>query len=698
VVLRTTAPRVVVAAVIAVVGAWASRPPLASAEEYFVGPDGDDSVLTNTRRTPFATVQRGVDALGTGDVLTILAGSYAGRVKVRDKHTILIRGDPTHGGRPTLDGSLLRYRVPGRTRWTRILPSTGVEEYQSVATFPDDPVNRGAFVDGRPYTRLITYSRHEDLVARNELFGPIFSPDDPRPGPPQTTAQGKLLSPPRRVPWVYMGPGLWWDSDTGRVHIRLSATHNHVPGLRDYTGQTDPRRVRLAISARATTTLAVSGSDHVRFEHLRIAHGGENTIRLASVGDVSFDHVEVRASSIGVRTSAAHGTTFTDSVLTGGLPPWYFRSDHKAEYSFRQGTPPVTRVRRDELGKQTQLALFRGHGADAGTHIATSELVDAHDVYLGGSDIEFAYNWLNDINDEALLVDDVPTENLKVHDNVITKSLSAISFAGARRGDRHFFFRNLIDLRTPIASHRPRCPGDTAVWKHGHLLKSNGFDGPYDLFHNTVLVADQEDGAASFTHYRNARGERRRSFNNIFVAVNDTLKSDESVALLPRPGFPGPTDGNDYVRVGRATKPAFRVLLDGGDVLDFDDRGALRASDYFTMSKAQYAPGYEHDGIEGAPGFRSFAADGAPRGTDDLRVTAGSPAGRGGVALPVDLRARDSVVSSDPRHPGIGRYPAGAGALRVGVDRRRAFPGSATPGPAPIAGQGCPRRPMPGVG
>jgi hypothetical protein len=353
-------------------------------------------------------------------------------------------------------------------------------------------------------------------------------------------------------------------------------------------------------------------------------------------------------------------------------------------------------VRRNELGKQTQLALFRGHGADAGTHISNSELVDAHDVYLGGADVEFAYNWLNDINDEALLVDAVPTENLQVHDNVITKSRSAISFAGARRGDRHFFFRNLIDLRTPIASHRPRCPGDTAVWQRGHLLKSNGPDGPYDLFHNTVLVAGQEDGAASFTHYRNALGGRRRSFNNIFVAVNDTVMSDKSVAILPRPAFPGPTDGNDYVRVGRATKPAFRVLRSGKRGLPFDDLAALRASDYFTMSKGQYAPGYERNSIEGAPGFRRLGADGAPRSTDDLRVTAGSRAALGGVALPADLRARDTGESGDPRHPGIGRYPPGAAPLRVGVDRRRAFPGAATPGPVPTSGQGCPRPPLPG--
>lgn len=52
--------------------------------EYFVAPDGDDARDGRTRATAFATIQRGVDALATGDTLTIAPGEYRGGVRRED--------------------------------------------------------------------------------------------------------------------------------------------------------------------------------------------------------------------------------------------------------------------------------------------------------------------------------------------------------------------------------------------------------------------------------------------------------------------------------------------------------------------------------------------------------------------------------------------------------------------------------------
>lgn len=79
----------------------------ATATEYFVAPDGDDEADGLSREQPFASVQRGVDALETGDTLTLLPGEYFGSVRREDlggpeavttiraeiPGTVILRGD-----------------------------------------------------------------------------------------------------------------------------------------------------------------------------------------------------------------------------------------------------------------------------------------------------------------------------------------------------------------------------------------------------------------------------------------------------------------------------------------------------------------------------------------------------------------------------------------------------------------------------
>jgi hypothetical protein len=154
------------------------------------------------------------------------------------------------------------------------------------------------------------------------------------------------------------------------------------------------------------------------------------------------------------------------------------------------------------------------------------------------------------------------------HSTVITRCLSPVSMAEKGSTSDHWsIYRNLIDLRVPTAGRRPRWVGDTAVWRFGTMFKSNektAPDGPYDLFHNTFLVNDQvfeQPAQAAYVHYRSGLSpHRRRSFNNIFVAVNPDPTADIPIAFVPPPSFPGPTDGNLYHRIGDATAPAFSVV------------------------------------------------------------------------------------------------------------------------------------------
>lgn len=69
----------------------------ASGNEYFVAPDGDDQQDGKTPDTAFATVQRGIEVLAPGDILTLAPGEYFGNVVREDlgheDHETIIRAE-----------------------------------------------------------------------------------------------------------------------------------------------------------------------------------------------------------------------------------------------------------------------------------------------------------------------------------------------------------------------------------------------------------------------------------------------------------------------------------------------------------------------------------------------------------------------------------------------------------------------------
>jgi len=733
--------------------------------EYYISNSGNDN-NPGTLTQPFRTIAKGVSVLQAGDILNLRHGIYVEFVDISGKHgqpvddnndgNIVIRSYP--GEHAYIDGSLLQFRKLSNEDWEpaqEFDPDALADEYVSKATFSegltdkDKGVNRGAFLDRNPYTRLITYSNLNDFRATNETFEKItdYPTPDLRPGPvvmeecgandPDPACvlypDGKKYRPAKvrveceaddpdpncvldsdgkryklvgyRHPWVYMGPGIWFNRDpdsptAGRVHIRLAHTHNHINGLADYSEEIDPRKVQLAVAPKEMTTFQVRGSSYLRIENLSIRYGGEYSIKLTSVKEVVFDHVRIWAAGNGVRmggeaTNPTTHTIFRHCQFNGGMPTWYFRSDRKAEYDYDDGG----RIVHNNLGKQTVDTLLLGNPNDIGTQIHNCEFHKGHDLYLVGRDLIFNHNWINNLNDEGLFVDAIGKENpvfheMKIFQNVIVKTLSSISFAGPHEEGHWYIYRNLIDLRSPTAGFRPRRPGDTEVWRYGHFPKSHPPDGSYDVFQNTFLVHSQA-AQASFMHYRstgeNSGNHRRRSFNNMFIAVNPDADSDVAITFIPPPSFPAPTDGNNYHRVGFKTNPLFRYLeyIFNGDppcpngtppnlkcpAGSFESLDALWASRLFLQSKSQYPPGYEANSIAEDPQFRQFHPDGIPQATDDLRLSATSPALGRGVPLPADLHPLDTLAPADPDvRPDIGCYPYGSGPLQVGVDGRRSYP------------------------
>jgi hypothetical protein len=656
--------------------------------EYFVSGAGNDN-NPGTRERPFRSVDKGVSVLVAGDVLNLRGGVHVGTVTIAGKHgtsdnPIVIRSAP--GETAYIDGTLLQFRRGRSDDWVpaRTLDSDAhAAEYVSAMTFTEDFVNRGAFLDRNPYTRLVTYSSLNDLRADNETFEKILDGGDPRPGPAVTDEDGNPLG--YRHPWVYLGPGLHFNQQSRRVHIRLSHTHNNVPGVIEYTGETDPRRVPLAITPKDVTTLQISGSSHIRLEALTVRFGGDYTAVIQQSQHVTFDHVRIRAATNGIRMGGPAENPTSDVVFAhcefiAGVPTWSFRSDRTGVYQFRDNHEVVV----NNLGEKTSEALLIGSPNNTRVEIHHCEFHNGHNMFLHGRDVDFHHNWITNMQDDGLALgfDSAtagPLTTVKIRENVVQRVLTALSFSSQHQATQWYIYRNLFELRQPSRGFRPRRPGDRDVWRYGQLHTSAGQElGPHDLFHNTVLTFDQR-GQASFLHYRNTTGPHgRRSFNNLFVAVNPGPEADAAIMFVPSPAFPGPTDGNLYHRIGRATAPAFRHLeyrFQGQDFPagTFADLPALRGSALFEHSKTQYPPGYEANSLLTDPRFRRIDADGLPRETNDLRLAEDSPALEAGIQLPDDLGDLDPYRPGTG-NPDIGCYRRDGEPLRVGVDGCHSVP------------------------
>jgi hypothetical protein len=688
---------------------------------YYVSPAGDDD-NAGTIAAPFQTIQRGVDALQTpGDVLEIRGGEYRGVVTIAQKHgtaarPIVIRS--YRGERARIDGYLSLTAPAGpRNAWEPAsLSDAGAhpDEFVSTRTFSEVSVNRGAFLGAKSHTRLITYSRLEDLRAENETSERITAPVDPRPGPtvvvacaasdtspacqpiPDCTPDPACApAPPNRykpatyrLPWVYMGPGLWFDEATRKVHVRLSPTHNAIEGLSDYAGETDPESARLAVAGRHLVTLRVEQSSHVILSNLDVRFGGDQTIWLKSLQDVTFDRVHIWAGSRGVRMESSTRTAFRNCLFDGGVPGWLFRSDIKDAYSFLL----AGRVEWNGVASQTTDTLMSGTATNTATLIEYSEFVNGHDLYLSGSGVRFHHNWVRNLNDDCLFLDapGYGVSDARIYQNVISQCLAAFSMAGEDVGGPKYIYRNVIDLRVPTAGFRPRNAIDRNVWRYGHPFKFRAPDGPFDLFHNTFIVSPQHASdeflQASLLHYRDTPvgAPHRRSFNNIFV-VNAFIASDVAVTFLPNPSFQGQTDGNNYFRWGSFAAAPFRIAGycfpaqvpcppgQSRPATQFANLFTLRQSQYFTDSQGVYAPGFEANSLEVDPLFESIAPTGTVGAGDDFRLSIASPLRNAGITLPAELAALDVTVNPK-RNRDIGCCAYRSAPLSVGIDGGRMFP------------------------
>ncbi len=685
-------------------------------------PPGWDEVTgdpgTGSLADPFHSVATAIGEADGGRNVYLRGGRYTAPIEVSgisgaETNKIVVR--PYHQERVRIDCLVEDFLDLTDPPWESF-PAGGPEEYVSTRTYEGGDggrVRRGAFLDTHRHTKLVTYHRVEDMRATSG-FDPrdLTAGDNPDN---EVWKAGQATGTFRN--WFYMGPGLWFDTVSRRVHVRLSHTHNDVPGWPDYTGPTNANEVRLALSRENSHALLLIDCHHLRFENLDLRFGGEDTIRLRDCSDIEFDHVNVRGTSRAIRLEAGPDQHNADIVfkhceIDGGLPTWFFRSDRKDAYAYKPvDQSGLAKPLQNQLGFATTGVLISSRRNASDVHIHHCKIFNGHDVCVFGDNMRFHHNWVHNINDDALFMgaeaddqpdddtgddtdDDTgedeppeeeppPTNNAWIYRNVVTQSLTALSFATDKPQGQIRIFRNLIDLRSPTLGTRRGTPTDDP-FRQGQLFKSNGLDGPFDLWNNTCLTlnsgAEYVDGVpinandAGFTHYKvgDVNAGRRRAFNNIFVAAYPHEGHSEHVAFLPVHGI-GPSDGNTYQRVGPSPEPP------DPDVPAPPGKDAFKVTGdpthYVTLEL--YADDYEQEenGTLGAPGFASFDTwAGLPYPDDDLRVVV---AGQPGTPMEDDMVHVDRQADwlrSLLFGGGRGCYWGSWDRLRVGPDGDELFP------------------------
>ena len=628
--------------------------PLTKGPAYFADAAKGDDANDGSKAKPWRSVQHGVQRLKPGDTLYLRAGVYHEKVYLTRSGTpdapVVIASHP--GELATLDGGLKEFLESPATSWE---PFKGgaPDEYVSTKTYPhaadrrtphqflpasweplwgiedERPIALGHFADS--LVPLHGYRTAADLRATNEL-----SPKDKK------GTEG-----------VYCGPGLWFDRETKRIHVRLA--HNKLAGLgdRSYRGETDPRKLPLVVAAGfGDDVLRISGIKHVRVEGLVLRGAtGSPMVHVYGSEGVHLDHLSVYGGFPALLVNASKGVRVTHSAFRGLAAPWTGRAHMKY-----RGTASY------------QIVLQNNQPVNEDIEFANCEFTDDHDfAFLRyAKNLRFHHNFVDNFNDDGLECGPkLRWHTIHVHHNRIGACLGVFqqheidkdeSPADHGADSGVYVYRNVFDQRAGVYYTLPSVPDPTGAYlrSEGHIISDHG-SPTYPVmrvYHNTFLRREPvfRDyflfglGAASL------RNTERDVFNNLFVQAD---RVPGAVAL-----------GKDAGR-----------LREGGNILWGVKEGPtgkatpfakLRASPLFKASREFYEPGWTTDDLVADPKFVELL-QGANEASD-LRLAKGSAAIDAG--KPLAEKWPDPLRAADEGKPDVGAVPFGATAWGVGVDGR----------------------------
>src|SRR5262245_36061309 len=228
----------------------ASERPLGEGPHYFVQPASGNDAWEGTQERPWRTVGHAVTKLKAGDTLVLRGGTYYEHAKAALRGTaerpITLRAYP--GELATLDGGLREFLDDPAAAW-EACPGGATGEYRSQKQFPglDVDAGEGPAVFGNFGDSLVPLQAYRFL-------------GDLRSDNPFWNIDNKVGS----ESFVYCGPGVFYDRETGRIHCRLAHTKLSGLGEDNYRGVTDPRLIPLVIAGGDEPPLKLVGCQTVR--------------------------------------------------------------------------------------------------------------------------------------------------------------------------------------------------------------------------------------------------------------------------------------------------------------------------------------------------------------------------------------------------------------------------------------------------
>ena len=630
----------------------ASNRALTRGPAFYVDPVRGNDANDGSLGKPWKTMQHAVRRLKPGDALYLRGGVYHETVFLTRSGTaeapIVIAAYPNE--LPVLDGGLPEFLKSPAASW-QPAKDGAPGEYVSTKTYPgaaDRPVPHqflpgawepmwgkeeqrplalGHFADSM--VPLHGYRRLADLRSTNEL---------------------NLGN--KNAGAVYCGPGLWFNRETNRIHVRLA--HNKLPGLgeRAYRGETDPRKLPLVVAAGfGKDVLRINGIQHVRLEGLVLRGAtGSPMIDLYGSRHVHLDHVTVYGGFPGLLVNASQNVRVTHSAFRGLAAPWSGRAHMKY-----RGTASY------------QIVFQNGQPYNEHIELANCEFTDDHDfAFLRyAKNLRFHHNYVDNFNDDGLECGSkLRWHSIHIHHNRIGACLGVLqqheidkdeSPATHDPGSGLSIYRNVFDPRAGVYYGLPAKPDPTGAFLHheGHLLSDHG--GPtypvMRVYHNTFLRR-----TPAWRNYflfglagRGLRNTERDVFNNLFVQADRV----PGAVILGKTAGPLREGGNLLwgIKVGPANK--------------VNPFARLRKSPLFEDSRKFYKPGWTTHDIVADPKFVKLRDAGE---ASDLRLSPGSPAIDAGVVLP--SKWPDPLAEADNGKPDIGAVPFGVQPWGVGVDGR----------------------------
>lgn len=616
---------------------------------------GDDR-QDGAEQTPWKTLVHAQRQLKPGETLYLRGGVYYEKFALTKSGTadkpISIAAYP--GELATIDGGLRQFVESPETCW-HPLESGGSGEFVSTQTFPDADARRvpTQFLPGswepmwgieedRPLALghfaesmvpLHGYRFAADLRAKNEFW---------------------IADKKERETGLYGGPGLWFNRDTGRIHIRLTQHHLEGLGIQAYRGETDPRKVPLIIAVGfGEDVLRVTGIKHVRLQGLVFRGAtGSPMINVYGSEDIELDHLTVYGGFPGLMISASQNIRVRNSAFRGLAAPWTSRAHMKY-----RGTPTY------------QLILQNGQPLNENIEIAWNEFTDDHDFAFVRwvKNLQFHHNFVDNFNDDGLECGaKLRDHTLFIHENRIGGVLIPFTQHEIHKDESPvdhnpqagvFAYRNVFDLRAGTYTTPPTQPDPSGAFLHeeGHLASDHGSPvwPVMHFYHNTLLRETPvfRDNYLFGLAVGGLHKTERDVFNNIFLQVRK----------VPGVNFIAITEAGRLREGGNLSWG-----LEDGPQLTGDPFAKFRASPLFKASQAYYPPGWTSQDRIADPKFVRLTSDASH--APDLRLQTDSPAINFGVPVPAEwpdpLRAADSDL------PDAGALPQGAAEWRVGVDGR----------------------------